>query len=127
EHQGGRIEGTGEIAFAQLTDPVLMNATTYTLWWRPALDPANSDAIASVDFTFETGRSYLYILTDEQDAEPFIITDEVGIDTSLIEVDEQPGEIVTNTPEPLTQLRFINATSNSLSIEFWIGATAATG
>lgn len=127
ENQGGQIEGTGEIAFAQVTDPVLTDATAYTLLWRPALDPANSDTVASIDFTFEAGRSYLYILTDEQNAEPFIVTDEVGIDASLVEVDEQPGEIVTNTPEPLTQLRFINAASNSLSVEFWIGSTAATG
>lgn len=127
ESASGETLNVGELAFGQASDAIPLDVNTYSLLWKPARDPANSDSVAALDTTLQAGSNYLYIITG--DPEPLLVVDTVG----SAERTPEPADLLAETPtdQPRveqTRIRFINAVTGNFALEFWVGANPlATG
>ena len=109
----------GDLGYAQQPNPVELESGTYLFSW---LTVTNNETTGLVELAenvvLEPGRSYLYLLTGRLQEPPIILSDDVGVDEQLADLDT--GELPTATPEIPTQLRFVNANKGGLPLNILV-------
>ncbi len=115
---GGILETLNPLAYGQISDPLVLEADTYEFYWKPAADPGESDSVETArGLTFNAGIQYLYVITGrDETVPPLVFSDEVGVSEQVVEA---PGGIaVISTQTVPVQVRFVNATTSALFVEF---------
>jgi hypothetical protein len=106
ETANGPMEGVGELEYGQLPKSILFGTGLITLY---ASSNGGQGEIAQ-NVEFKAGRTYLYLVTGQQDNNPVILSDDVGIEP-------KSGEVTANStqqaPTNAARIRFINAVNGS--------------
>ncbi len=121
--QGGTVPGVPELlGYGQVSPSAELEVATYTFLWSVrsvTQDDDDNDLVEVVeDVQLESGRSYLYILTGQDNDTPLIFSEnvEVLVDT----VDVPSDEELTPTPTNPTRMRFVNAIDEAPTVNIFL-------
>lgn len=121
--QSRLLTEAGDIGYAQQPSAIELSSGTYLFNWMSVENNQTVDLIELAEnVVLEPGRSYLYLLTGRILEPPLILSDNIGFDEQLVDLDA--GELPTATPEVPTQIRFVNAIKGSLPLDIAVDGQA---
>lgn len=123
--RSGLLIEVGDLDYAQPPRPVALLAGAWTFSWLKIENNQPTELVEQADnVILEAGRSYLYLLTGRLDQPPVILSDNVGIDQTLLPVDS--GQPAQPTAEVPTRIRYINAIKGGLPLNMLLDGQVTT-
>ena len=119
ETQGRILDEVGDINYGQPPNQVDIAAGTYRFAWLVIENNEPTDTLEiAFDVQLEPGFSYLYLATGRIEDPPVILSENVGINESLVGLEE--GVVPTPIPDTPTRARFINAIKGGLPLDILV-------
>lgn len=123
ETTGGPIPGIPELVYGSPT-VISLNASNFS-FYSTAVDAngVNNTVEVVTNLQFEQGVSYLYLITGRLDNNPIMLSESVGVDSTLANSVESQG-----TPQPRVQaamVRFVNDLQDQTIVDFLVNNETA--
>ena len=105
---GEEIPDLNQLSYGQPSRAYEILVSSYGFQWSEIQNGEIGTILESADeLILEAGRNYLYLFTGQDNDTPFILSENVGASTEVVDFDEE----TLRTPQAVgpTQMRFVNA------------------